>query len=145
MAAMRVLVAGTSDAIEAVRMALQHDSAHIVAAYSVHEALQHCAREEFDVIACNVRFDESRMFEFLQALMQRSPPCAGRILSFRTGPEPLAANTRHAIRQALEALGVARFVDLVQIEQHYDGPAAIETLRKMVLDEHFVPPAPPED
>jgi CheY-like chemotaxis protein len=145
LAAMRVLVAGTADAIDAVRKALQHDVAHVVAAHSVREALERCAQEDFDVVACSVRFDESRMFEFLQALMERSPPCSARIVSFRSTGAPLTPSLRNAIRQALEALGVERFIDLPQIERHYDAAAASETLRKMVLDERFSPPAPAEE
>ena len=139
---LRVLVAGTADAIDAVQNALEHDTVHLVAAYSVREALAHCDRESFDVIACSVRFDESRMFEFLQALMHREPPCASRIIAFRATGGPLTTSTRTAIRQALEALGVERFVDLHQIRYHYGEAMARETLRKTVLDERFVPPAP---
>ncbi len=140
--AIRVLVAGTADAIDAVREALEHDDAQVVAAHSVREALEHCARQSFDVIACSVRFDESRMFEFLLALMQKESPCASRIVAFRSGGGPLTMSTRTAIRQALEALGVERFVDLHLVTYHYGKAVARETLRKMVLDERFTPPGP---
>lgn len=111
---LRVLVAGTADAMEAVRAALR-DDAELVRAYSVKEALARCDGAAFDVIACNVRFDE----------------------------RPLAASSSHAIRNALEALGVQRFVDLSQIGDEYGDAAALETLRKVILDATFVPPAPP--
>ena len=138
----RVLVAGTFGAAIAVRKALQRDGASVVAVYSVREALEACAREEFDVIACSVRFDESRMFEFLQALMLKEPRCKARIIAFRSSGAPLTASTRAAIRQALEALGVEHFVDLPQLDRHLGKGVARETLRKLVLDERFVPPAP---
>jgi hypothetical protein len=137
---LRVLVAGTADAMEAVRAAVR-DDAELVQAYSVKEALARCDEAAFDVIACNVRFDESRMFEFLQAVMERGLPA--RLVSFRVGEHPLAASSSRSIRNALEALGVQRFVDLSQIGDEYGDAAALETLRKVILDETFTPPAPP--
>ena len=136
----RVLVAGTADAMEAVRAAVR-DDADLVFAYSVREALDRCDEAGFDVIACNVRFDESRMFEFLQEVMQRE--LGSRIVSFRVGEQPMPAASRNAIRSALGALGVERFVDVPQIGDEYGDPVALETLRKVILDETFVPPAPP--
>lgn len=137
----RVLVAGTSDAVDALVKALQ-DAAEIVPAYSVKEALQRLEEGPIDIIACNVRFDESRMFEFLQAVMERSPASAARIVSFRADDGALTKTTRNAIRNALEALGVERFVDLSQIRAEYGDDVALETLRKIVLDDTFSPPAP---
>jgi len=136
----RVLVAGTADATEAVRLAVR-DDADLVFAYSVREALERCDQATFDVIACNVRFDESRMFEFLQKVMERG--LGARIVSFRVGEQPMAAASRNAIRNALGALGVKRFVDVPQIGDEYGDAVALETLRKVILDESFVPPAPP--
>ena len=135
----RVLVAGTADAIEAVRQALR-DEAEVCPAYSVQEALACFAGDHFVSVACNVRFDESRMFEFLQALMDRS---AGvRVVAFRVEEEALSKSIRDAIRNALEALGVERFVDLSQLRAEYGDEVARETLRKVILEEGFTPPAP---
>ena len=136
---LRVLVAGTADAMEAVRAAVR-DDAELVYAYSVTEALERCDEAAFDVIACNVRFDESRMFEFLQAVMERK--LHARLVSFRVDERPLARSSGSAIRNALEALGVQRFVDLSQIGDEYGDAAALESLRKVILEEAFTPPAP---
>ena len=136
----RVLVAGTADAIQAFARAL-HGAAEVVPAESVKEALAELDRGAFQVIACNVRFDESRMFEFLQAVMERK--LAGvRLIAFRLERRPLSKSSRAAITHALEALGVERFVDFAQVRVPYDQGAALETLRKVVLEESFVPPAP---
>jgi hypothetical protein len=130
----RVLVAGTADAIEALANAL-HGAADIVAADSLKDAIAHLdGAGPFDTIACNVRFDESRMFEFLQAVMQRPATPPVRIIAFRLERRPLSPSTRDAITQALEALGVERFVDFAQVRAEYDEAVAMETLRKVVLD-----------
>jgi DNA-binding NtrC family response regulator len=133
-------VAGTTDAIEALNRALAGD-ADILEARSLKEALAELERGSFDTIACNVRFDESRMFEFLQAVMEhkRGSP---RIVAFRADETALTQSTRTAIRAALEALGVERFADLSQLRAEFGDDVALETLRKMVLDETFTPPAP---
>ena len=133
-------MAGTADAVEAVRDALRGE-AEVVAAYSVKEALALFDEGGFDSVACNVRFDESRMFEFLQAVMERSRGV--RMVAFRVGATVMPATSRTAIRNALEALGVQRFVDLIQIGDEYGDDVALETLRKIILDEAFVPPSPP--
>jgi hypothetical protein len=137
----RVLVAGTADAILALAQAL-HGAAEVVPAESVKEALAQLDRGPFHTIACNIRFDESRMFEFLQAVMERK--LAGvRLVAFRLDRRPLSKGSRAAIGHALEALGVEHFVDFAQVRLQYDEAAAMETLRKVVLDVSFVPPTPP--
>jgi DNA-binding NtrC family response regulator len=138
----RVLVAGTADAIEALAAALQGD-AELVPAESVTEALAELNRAPFDTIACSVRFDESRMFEFLQAVMERRLTPGVRIVAFRMDDSALSNSIRNAIRAALEALGVERFIDLSQLRAEYGDDVARETLRKIVLEDAFSPPAPP--
>jgi DNA-binding NarL/FixJ family response regulator len=137
----RVLVAGTPDAVAALIEAVR-DGAEIVPAYSVNEALAELEASEFDTVACNVRFDESRMFEFLQSLTERKPGHAARVVAFRADESPLTQSIRSAIRHALEALGVERFVDLSQLRAEYGEEVAYEALRKIVLDRSFMPPAP---
>ena len=134
----RVLVAGTADAIEALAFALG-DEVELVPAESVKQALARLDAGPIDTIACNVKFDESRMFEFLQAVMERqlerqqARPI--RIVAFRIDKRPLSASIRNAIRNALEALGVERFIDLAQVRARDGDAVALETLRKIVLDE----------
>jgi hypothetical protein len=65
-----------------------------------------------------------------------------RIVSFRAERAALRPSTRSAIRNALEALGVERFVDLSQLRAEYGWEVAMEALRKIVLDGRFDPPAP---
>jgi DNA-binding NtrC family response regulator len=133
-------VAGTDDAIEALARALA-GGAEVIEARSLKEALAELDRGPFDTIACNVRFDESRMFEFLQSVMERR--LGVRLVAFRADDSALTHSTRSAIRNALEALGVERFADLSQLRAEYGEDIALETLRKMVLYDTFVPPAPP--
>jgi hypothetical protein len=88
--------------------------ADVVAAGSVREALARFDEGPCDVIACNVRFDESRMFEFLLGLRERPAGERARVVCFRASGPELSRGMRSAIRHGLEALGVRVFVDLPQ-------------------------------
>lgn len=127
----RILLAGTSEAIDALTATLQQQ-AEILPALSVGEALG-LFHSSIDVVACNVRFDESRMFDFLLALRQE--PCGGRVrvVSFRLEGAILSPRMRNSIQGALEALGVDAFVDVPQISAEYGRDVALETLRQVIL------------
>ena len=64
----RVLLAGTAEAIDKFQ-ALLGAEVEIIPARSVREALAR-ADGDIDLILCNVRFDDSRMFDFLGALQE---------------------------------------------------------------------------
>ena len=127
----RVLVAGTSHTIEAVAEAVG-DAGEILPARSVEEALLRL-HEHVEIVVCDVRFDDSRMFDFLQKLKERPPDPECRVVCVRTSGARLSPNLRKAIAQALEALGVEVFVDLQEVALDRGKEAARETLRRIVL------------
>jgi hypothetical protein len=127
----RVLVAGTQDVIDAARAALGEEL-ELAAAYSVAEALQQ-VEAGVELVLCNVRFDDSRMFDFLGAL--NAMPGARRVpvICCRVARSPISGGARRGIELALEALGVLAFLDLHELESR-DGPvAARAALRGMVM------------
>ncbi len=65
----RILIAGERDLAESVSAALSTEQ-DLVVASTVDEAMNLVSQEIFDMIICAVDFDESRMFEFLQAVKQ---------------------------------------------------------------------------
>jgi len=123
-----VLVAGTHRAIELLEGLLRED-AELVSARSVREALARLDEGDYDTIACNVRFDESRMFEFLQGVRERPGGERARVVSFRAGGSRLSPSMRDAIRHGLEALGVEVFLDLPQLQADFGREAALVLLR----------------
>ena len=127
----RILVAGASHTIEAVTEAVG-DAGEIVPARSVSDALLRL-QGQVDIVVCDVRFDDSRMFDFLQKLKERPPDPACRVVCVRTAGARLSPNLRKAIAQALEALGVEVFVDLQEVALDRGKEAARETLRRIVL------------
>jgi len=127
----RILVAGTRQGIAAVREVLG-EQAELVAAESVGEALAEVERG-VKLIICNVRFDDSRMFDFLGALAGRPAARGVPVVCCRVLHRPLSAGARRAIALALEALGVAEFVDMQAIEEEQGGEAAREALRRAAL------------
>jgi CheY-like chemotaxis protein len=128
----RVLVAGTSDAI-ALLERLLGAQAELVPARSVREALARFDEGGYDVIACNVRFDESRMFEFLQGLRERPGGDKARVVCFRAEGTELSSSMRSAIRHGLEALGVTTFVDLPQLTADHGPEAAAAVLEHVIF------------
>jgi hypothetical protein len=127
----RILVAGTRQGIATIEEILGGDL-EIVGAQSVAEAL---ARVDsgVDLIVCNVRFDDSRMFDFLGALSGRPAAQGVPVVCCRLLHRPLSAGARRAIALALEALGVAEFVDLQAIEEERGVDAARGALRRAAL------------
>jgi hypothetical protein len=127
----RVLVAGTKQGIASVREVL-YDDCELVGAQSVAEALAAVERG-VDLIICNVRFDDSRMFDFLGALAGRPAARGVPVICCRVLHRPLSAGARRAIALALEALGVDEFVDMQAIEEERGQEAAREALRRAAL------------
>lgn len=127
----RVLVAGTRQGIASVREVLG-EAIEMVGAQSVAEALRE-ADKGVDLIICNIRFDDSRMFDFLGALAERPAARGVPVICCRVLHRPLSAGARRAIALALEALGVAEFVDMQAIEEEQGSDAAQEALRRAAL------------
>jgi len=124
-----VLVAGTQDVIDAARAALGGEL-ELATAYSVTEALRQV--EDVELVLCNVRFDDSRMFDFLGAL-NAMPRAGPPVICCRVARAPMSAGARRGIELALEALGVRAFLDLYELESR-DGPtAAHRALRQAVM------------
>ncbi len=128
----RVLVAGTSVAVQNFTRALG-SHAVVVPVYSVREALQ-IPLDGIDAVLCNVRFDESRMFEFLQALAERKGQRNIPVICVRMyrvfSPAVLTA-----VAEALQVLGVTRFLDLYELREREGLDVALERLRETVLQE----------
>lgn len=91
----KLLVAGTPPAIETIRH-LFGAEADCLPAQSLDAAI-HSFEQHPDLILCNVRFDESRMFELLQAAKTRSATRETPFVCFRLAPLP------RAWRRCLEA------------------------------------------
>lgn len=127
----RVLVAGTQDVIDAARAALGGEL-ELAAAYSVAEALKQ-VESGVELVLCNVRFDDSRMFDFLGALNAMPRSRRLPVVCCRVARVPVSAGARRGIELALEALGVVAFLDMYELEAR-DGPeGARAALRAAVM------------
>ena len=126
----RSLVAGTPEALETLRKLLGEDL-DLVWARSVEEALR-LVDSDIDLVICNVRFDESRMFDFLHEMQKRPSIGKAPIICCRISPEPIPLASRHAIELALDALGVGVFIDLAQMRSDF-SETADSMFRAMVL------------
>jgi CheY-like chemotaxis protein len=131
--AQRVLIAGTERCLRLVAGALDGDG-HILTARSLREALEQLkAHAPFDYVVCNTRFDESRMFDFLEALRVAALVPAPRVVCVHSEDPPLSPRGRVAIEAALEALGVQALVDFPDITAARGELVARQVLRMTIL------------
>jgi hypothetical protein len=127
----RVLVAGTQDVVDAARAAIGGEL-ELAAAYSVAEALKQ-VEGGVDLVLCNVRFDDSRMFDFLGALNAMPRSRRLPVVCCRVARSPVSAGARRGIELALEALGVIAFLDMHELESRDGLEAALAALRAAVM------------
>ena len=104
-------------------------------AQSVSEALKQ-VEGGVELVLCNVRFDDSRMFDFLGAL--NAMPRARRlpVVCCRVARSPVSAGARRGIELALEALGVLAFLDMHEVEIR-DGPEAAQAALRATVMAHL--------
>ena len=124
-----MLVAGTQQAIETMH-SIFGDELELIEARSIEEALARLDGS-VELVICNVRFDESRMFNFLQALRERPNAHGIPVICCRTAPEALSREVRRAVEMALQALGVGTFIDLAALREQFDESIAAETLKQL--------------
>src|SRR3954470_4060545 len=105
----RVLIAGTEIAIATCER-LIGEAADVVEARSLAEALERID-PTVSLIISSVRFDESRMFDFLGALEARRDRCRAAVICCRIVRAPLSDALYGAIETAARALGVKAFFD----------------------------------
>ena len=129
----RMLVAGTQEVMDVAR-AVFGAELELVPAYSVADALK-ALEGGIDLVLCNVRFDDSRMFDFLGALNAMPPARRVPVVCCRALRTPMSGGARRGIELALEALGVIAFVDLYDLEQQRGAAAASATLRDIVMSQ----------
>jgi hypothetical protein len=123
----RVLVAGTQEAIDFVQAAAGAEVS-VVPAQSVEAAVQRLDAS-IALIVANIRFDDSRIFDFLAALHEgayRSVP----VVCFRMQHGSLPPAMEKAVELALAELGIAALVDLSAISEDKGVDTAMEVLRE---------------
>ena len=128
----RVLIAGSRRSADLLRSALSFD-AEFLFAQTIDEALRH-VEAKVCIVLCDVRFDESRMFNFLHELGNMSVAQGLAMVCCRVSDAPLTPSTYRAIEVALEALGVHDFIDLPRLVAQHGRQAAAGLLRERVLE-----------
>lgn len=125
----KLLVAGTPMAIKTVQH-LVGNGVDYLPARSMDDAM-HGFDMHPDMIVCNVRFDESRMLNLLQAAKESAGTRETPFLCVRLAPMP--PSWKKGIEVAVLALGAIAFVDLSSLEKDVGREAAEQQLRRLVL------------
>ena len=125
-----VLIAGTEEAIDAARASLGDTYEYRIAS-SVEEAIA-MIDQNLAVIACSVRFDESRMMDFVQRVRDDPVGCAIPVVCFRSLDRVLSPGLHCAIEQTIALFPKVTFVDLYAIQRGAGRDAALVAFREAV-------------
>lgn len=126
-----VLLAATQESAPLLQRALR-GIAHPVVAYSAADALR-LMTPEVRFVICTVRFDDSRMLDFLSLAARRFPHV--RFICCRGTEGPLRESTLHAVGIAAENLGAVAFVDLPGLRARHGDDRALEILAQILRDQ----------
>ena len=130
MARARILIAGIEESNRRLAAIFADCEAKFVD--TIAEAQAELAAQRYDVVLIAIRFDESRMFDFLHYL--KSHPSLGGlpVICYRSAQRALAATElgRLSVELAARALGAHDFVDLVSDPDFEQGNAK---MREAVL------------
>jgi len=125
----KVLVAGTPAAIETVQQLLGADVDYVPAGSL--EAALHGLDDHPDMIVCNVRFDESRMMDLLEAAKARADTRETPFVCLRLAPMP--PSWRKMIEVAVLSLGAVGLFDFSSLARDRGRDVAERELRNIVL------------
>ena len=125
----RVLLACTRDSAHSLRRALVGVDADITCAYSKEEAL---ARVECaDVVVCSLRFDESRMLDFVAQVARERPSLP--FLCCQVTDSDLREPSLDAAFTAADHLGAVAVLNLFQLARREGTRRAEQALRDAVV------------
>ena len=127
---MHILVAGRPQGALMLSRAVS-GQADVQSADSLQVAVTR-ANEHPDVIACELNFDDSRMFELVKTLKADEAMRDIPVVCFRVRAGSLPAAIVAQVKVALQALGVVSFVDLVQLSAQLGTDRAFAQLGETI-------------
>ncbi|HEX7052498.1 MAG TPA: hypothetical protein VF211_01025 [Burkholderiales bacterium] len=121
----RILLAGTVDAVRTARLIIGEGFDYRCATSLDEARTQLCP--DLAAVVCSLRLDDAPVVELLEQLGPDVP-----VVCFHAHGRELSGSARESVREALQALGNARFVDLYAIARSRGVPAAAAALREAV-------------
>ena len=125
----RILLACTPDDEPVLRIALAGLDAEVVGAHAHDEALREIARG-IDLVVCSLRFDESRMFDFIAEVGRERPRLP--FICCRVLESHLPERALRAAFAAAGHLGAVAVVNLPELVRHVGALRARADLRETV-------------
>jgi hypothetical protein len=127
-----ILVADVASGQDTIRNIVGNDAA-VMGASTLQSAMRRIEAGEPQLVICGIHFDESRMFDLLQAA---NATAQGRLLPFLCFRE-IESELPPALFQGMEmscrAMGAAGFVDLHHLKQLYGVEEADRTFRDIIF------------
>lgn len=127
----RVLIAGNEQGVRLIAGALGPDFDILIVSL-LGEALASLGAGRFDYVVCTTRFDESRMFDFLEALRRSAMQPRPRVVCVHASTPPLAGRIRRIIEVSLQALEVDALFDFTAAAARGEASARMQ-LRWAIL------------
>jgi CheY-like chemotaxis protein len=127
----RILVAGAAQAIKTLQRALD-DDIQVISTQSIDDTLRYLDGG-IDLVLCSLRFDDSRMFDLLQIIKASPKTRDVPIICVRISNRPIARGVLDATAKAVQAMGVAAFVDISLLEYRHGPEAANKALHEIIL------------
>ncbi|HEX6321207.1 MAG TPA: hypothetical protein VFZ84_20260 [Burkholderiales bacterium] len=125
----RLLLAGTPSGLR-VLCPLLDGEAELLTAETLPQATR-LLGPDVDVILCTLRFDESRMFDFLRVAKRSAPDVA--FVCCRATPGTISERAIEAIALAARSAGAAGYLDLARLRGRYGVAAGDAKFRAILL------------
>jgi hypothetical protein len=126
----RILVAGTVDAVQTARLIIGEDFDYRCA-FSLEQA-QAELHPGLRAVLCNMRFEDARMLDFLEALRGDERGASLPLVCFHAHGWEVSSSAQEAMQTLLDGFPNARFVDLYAIARSDGVSAAAAALREAV-------------
>ncbi len=103
----------------------------LIICHTLEDAQSHLA-ENIGLIACGVRFDNGRMFEFLHAAKAHPHTQSVPFYLLLSAGKSYSKAILHGIKSAAIVLGAAGFTDLSRLENNLGKEKTYEMLREVI-------------
>ena len=88
------------------------------------EARRSLESEQFDLVVCDVGFDQSQLFDVWEAVRRKEPQVA--FLAYRELDSDLGESMEQLVAKTLSGMGLASYLDLREFTAPYDCKAFVE-------------------
>jgi CheY-like chemotaxis protein len=113
----RILVAGGDKSYNRLLSLLGREHS-VVSVDTIEKAVRVAKSEIFDLVVCDIEFDESRMFDLLQALKKNKQQKPKPFICFRQTPSPFGEAVQTGVLTAAKLSGANAYMDAISMSDN---------------------------